>query len=400
MHNSKQTDKVWYAPNRKESYGKEEIDAVMKCLEDGWLAPGELTNQFEREVAAYHGKKYGLFVNSGSSANMLAYICAGIKEGTEVITPACTFSTTCSPLVQLGAKVIFCDVVENAYVPSVKQLIECITPNTKALVVPNLLGNKPDWKKIREEIGKIGRNDIILIEDSCDTMTRTEESDISTVSFYPSHIITAGGTGGMVMFNDEKLHQRALRIRDWGRAGNNSEDVKERFSHNLLGGIQYDWKFLYTEFGYNFKACEMNAAFGLAQMKKLKHFEELRKKYYEMYMKILKSHPVASKYYGFPNLLNENILLLALPLMCKDRMEVISFLESRNIQTRVTMAGNILRHPIYTEKFPDQAKKGFPVSDRVMQEGFLIGCHHGLTEEKVKHVCNTLIEFAEAHHKA
>lgn len=122
---------------------------------------------------------------------------------------------------------------------------------------------------------KITKTRYVLLEDSCDTITNTPESDISTVSFYASHIITAGGTGGMVMFNDIALYNRALRIRDWGRVGGNDEAVAGRFNHGLIEGIQYDWKFIYCELGYNFKACEMNAAFGLAQFKK--NYQDLKR---------------------------------------------------------------------------------------------------------------------------
>ena len=387
--------KVWYAPNRKQAYGEEEINEVVACLEDGWLAPGKRTAEFERLVAERFGKKYGLFVNSGSSANMLAVICAGIKPGVEVITPACTFSTTVAPLVQNGADVKFCDVIADRYVPSVEQVLALVSPKTKVLMIPNLLGNKINWKELKEKLVEMGREDIILIEDSCDTMTYTPETDIATCSFYGSHIITAGGTGGIVMFNDKALYDRALRIRDWGRVGGNDEGVAGRFNHGILGDIQYDWKFLYCEFGYNFKASEMNAAFGLVQMKKLPEFEKKRDHFLHLYLELLKADPIAAKYYTFPSFV-EGILFLALPLACKDRMELLTYLEANNVQTRVTMAGNILRHQIYTEKFPEQAKLSFPESDKVMKEGFLIGCHHGLTDDDVKRVSKLLIDFAHS----
>ena len=390
--------KVWYAPHKMQAYGKEEIEAVVQSLEDGWLAPGPKTAEFEQKVSEIFGKKFGLFVNSGSSANMLACIVAGIGKDVEVLTPACTFSTTVAPLVQLGAKVVFCDVQQNYYVPSVDQVIEKLTPNTKVILLPNLLGNKPDWVKLKETLESIGRTDIILIEDSCDTMTRTDVTDISTCSFYASHIITAGGSGGIVMFNSKEQFERALCIRDWGRAGSNSENVPERFNHGLIDGIQYDWKFIYCEFGYNFKSSEMNAAFGLAQLKKLPEFKRIRSNLFERYIKILSENEFSSKYYQFPKtFVHENILWLALPLLCKDRTQIISFLENSQIQTRVTMAGNILRHPIYKKYFANESNLSFPNSDAIMEQGFLIGCHHGMTEDDVDRVCSVLIEFAKNH---
>ena len=203
-------EKVWYAPNRKQAYGQAEIDAVVSCLEDGWLAPGPRTAEFERRVSDIFGKKFGLFVNSGSSANMLAYIVAGISKDTEVITPSCTFGTTVAPLVQLGASVKFCDVAPNCYVPTVDQVLSRLTNNTKVIVIPNLVGNKPDWKELKKRLLEMGRGDVLPVEDSCDTMTKTEVTDISTCSFYASHIITAGGSGGIVMFNRNEQCQQVF----------------------------------------------------------------------------------------------------------------------------------------------------------------------------------------------
>jgi CDP-6-deoxy-D-xylo-4-hexulose-3-dehydrase len=379
-----------------QAYDEQEINAVTTALYDGWLAPGPRTAEFEHRIATRFGKKFGLFVNSGSSANMLAVICAGVGPGVEVVTPACTFSTTVAPLVQNGATVRFCDAAPNRYIPSVDQILGEVTPNTKVLMIPNLLGNKIDWKDLRAKLTELGRTDIVLIEDSCDTITTTPDSDISTVSFYASHIITSGGCGGMVMFNNEDWYKRALRLRDWGRVGGNSEEFEERFNHGFIDGIQYDWKFLYCEFGFNFKACEMNAAFGLAQLTKLPKFELLRHTLFARYVTTLKADPYASRYYGFPEG-EDDILWLALPLACPHRIELLKTLEDSNIQTRVTMAGNILRHPVYRERFPEQALKEYPISDQVMRQGFLVGCHHGMNEADVDRVCSVLIDFAKSH---
>ena len=156
---------------------------------------------------------------------MLAVICAGVVPGVEVVTPACTFSTDVAPLVQNSAVVKFCDVVEDMYIPSVDRIVSEVSDNTKVVMIPNLFGNKIDWQALKDRFSSIGRNDIVLIEDSCDTITHTEASDICTMSFYASHIITSGGTGGMVMFNDESQYKLALRIRDWGRVSGNSEEI-------------------------------------------------------------------------------------------------------------------------------------------------------------------------------
>ena len=159
--------KIWYAPNGFEAYGEEEIKAVETCLRDGWLAGfGKYTIEFERKISAYFGKKCGLFVNSGSSACILALESLNLPKGTKILTPACTFSTTVAPIIQLGFIPVFCDVKLNAYVPTVEQIFEKVTPEIKVLMLPNLIGNTPDWKLIRQKLTEIGREDIILIEDS------------------------------------------------------------------------------------------------------------------------------------------------------------------------------------------------------------------------------------------
>ena len=190
--------KVWYAPNKFESYGEEEIQAVNQCLRDGWLAGfGDRTVEFERRVSDIFGKKHGLFVNSGSSAILLGLCALNLPVGSEVVTPACGFATTVAPLIQLGLKPVFCDVDITSYVPTVDDLKKVVTADTKCLLLPNLIGNVPDWPAIKEAFPGI-----TLFEDSADTITRTDCTDISTTSFYASHVITAGGIGGMVMFND------------------------------------------------------------------------------------------------------------------------------------------------------------------------------------------------------
>lgn len=277
--------KVWYAPNKFEAYGEDEIQAVVSCLRDGWLAGfGPRTEEFERRISTLFGKKHGVFVNSGSSANLLALLSIGVKAGDEIITPACTFSTVVAPMDQVGAKVVFVDVELGTYVPSVEQVMAAVTENTKVIFLPNLIGSKPDWKALREAVDAsphAGR--IILIEDSCDTITFTSESDVSVTSFYASHVITAGGSGGMVMFNNESYKNKALMYRDWGRIGNNSEDPSERFAHEV-DGIEYDFKFMYGVKGYNFKSSEMNAAFGLAQLDRLNRFFEIRRTVFTRYL--------------------------------------------------------------------------------------------------------------------
>ncbi len=379
----KQEKKVWYAPYKFESYGEEEIKAVEACLRDGWLGGfGPRSIEFEEKIAKRFGKKYGVFVNSGSSACLLALAALDLPKGCKIITPACTFSTTLAPIIQLGFRPVFVDVGLTSYVPSVADIIAMVDDEVKAIMVPNLIGNKPDWKLLRSELQRIGREDIIVIEDSADTVTYTEETDVATTSFYASHVITAGGTGGMVMYNDKKHVDRALQYRDWGRMGDNSEIMDDRFNHSV-DGIPYDHKFLYDVLGYNFKCSEMSAAFGLVQLERFETFKNTRRDNIKRYLENLKDV--------------EEIILpddsiepnwLAIPLQTERRLELLTFLEDNNIQTRVTFAGNVTRHPVYREYL-----QPFENSDTIMKNGFLLGAHHGMNTNDVDYVCGKIKEF-------
>jgi CDP-6-deoxy-D-xylo-4-hexulose-3-dehydrase len=375
--------KIWYAPNKFESYGEQEIQAVVECLRSGWLAGfGPRSIEFEEKISKHFGKKYGVFVNSGSSACLLALASLLLPKGTKVITPACTFSTTLAPIIQLGLEPIFVDVDLNTYVVNVDEVLKLITDDVKVLMLPNLIGNKPNWKKIKDGLVSMGREDIILIEDSADTITHTPETDISTTSFYASHVITAGGSGGMVMFNDEKYRNSCLQFRDWGRIGDNSEEMSDRFNH-IIDGIPYDYKFLYGVLGYNMKSSEMNAAFGLVQLERFKEFEKIRRLNIERYIENLQ---------GVGDLILPNDSIkpnwLSIPLQTKKRFELLHFLENNNIQTRVTFAGNVTRHPIYREYLQE-----FTNSDIIMKNGFLLGAHHGMSISDVDYVCDKIKEF-------
>lgn len=382
--------KVWYAPNKFEAYGEAEIQAVVECLRDGWLAGfGPRTVKFEQDISARFGKKFGLFLNSGSSACMLAVAALDLPAGSEIITPAATFSTTLAPIVQLGHKPVFCDVALTAYVPTVEAVMEKLTPATKAIMIPNLIGNLPDWVGLKAALQKAGRDDVVLIEDSADTINKTEVTDVATTSFYSSHLITAGGSGGMVMFNSEAHLKRATMIRDWGRIGNNSEDLGERFSHSV-DGIEYDFKFLYGALGYNFKSSEMNAAFGLKQLERLDDICSRRRTLVERY--------VANLTAGKSTLTLPDDSLkpnwLAIPFQHPQRRELLTFLEGEGIQTRVCFAGNVTRHPVYR-----QWLQPFANADVIMRDGFLLGAHHGMTVDDVDYVTGKILEW-EANHMA
>lgn len=379
--------KIWYAPNHFEAYDDAEISAVVKCLRDGYLAgTGKYSCKFEERVSNLFGKKYGLFVNSGSSAIILGLCSLNLPKNSEIITPACTFATTLAPILQCGFKPIFVDVDLNTYVPSVDDIISQVNENTKVILIPNLIGNTCDWKMLRQKLSEINRNDIILFEDSADTIVYTPDSDISTTSFYSSHVITACGSGGMVMFNCENQLKNATMYRDWGRIGNNSEDMSERFSYVIEDtDIKYDFKFLYGAVGYNMKSSEVNAAFGLVQLDKLDTFLKRRRRNVSIYMEQLKELEVYGLVLPYDR---EDTNWLAFPLQYNRRMELLNYLEQNNIQTRVTFSGNITRHPAYK-----QFKNDYTNADIIMANGFLIGCHHGMNDDDVIYVCEKIKYF-------
>lgn len=377
--------KIWYAPNKFESYGDEEIEAVNNCLKDGWLAGFmDRSIEFEEKISELFSKKYGLFVNSGSSACLLSLACLDLEEGSEIITPACGFSTTVSPMIQLKLKPVFVDVDLNTYQANIEETLNAITDKTKAIMLPNLIGNLPDWKTLKKKLQEINREDIYLIEDSADTIISTPESDISTTSFYASHVITAGGMGGMVMFNDKKHLNRAKMIRDWGRIGDNTENMDERYNYKV-DDILYDYKFLYGALGYNLKCCEMCAAFGLVQVKKLPHFLNIRRNNFNRYIENLKD---VNELILPDDKYKPNWMAIPFQIINGDRLKLLTFLEDNNIQTRVTFAGNITRHPVYREYFQE-----FKNADLIMKNGFLLGCHHGLSIDDVDYVCNKIKEY-------
>ena len=377
------TKKIWYAPYKHEAYGQEEIDAVVESLKSGWLGgQGPKSTEFEERISKTFGKKYGVFVNSGSSACLLAIAALDLPKGTKIITPACTFSTTLAPIIQLDYIPVFVDVDLRTYCAIVDQVIAKVTNDTSAIMLPNLIGNKPDWNKLKSLLVEMGREDIFLIEDSADTLTKTPVTDVATTSFYASHVITAGGVGGMVMYNDKKYVTKCLQYRDWGRLGNDSEIMDDRFNH-VVDGIPYDHKFLYSVLGYHMKGSEMNAAFGIVQLERFGVNSKIRRDNIERYIKNLN---------GVGDLILPDDSIepnwLAMPIQTENRLELLTFLEQQNIQTRVTFAGNVTRHPVYREYLED-----FKNSDIIMKNGFLLGAHHGMTTEDVDYVCDKIIEF-------
>jgi len=387
-------------PYAQAVYGKDEIAAVLGVLKNPLkITAGPLVKKFETKIARLFGKRYGVMVNSGSSANLLALEVLNFPKGSEVITPALTFSTTLAPILQNGLSPVFADVEMGKYVINADLVEPLITKKTRALMIPALIGNVPDMVKLRAVAKKYN---LVFIEDSCDTLGARfaklptgRFSDISTTSFYASHIITAAGGGGMVCFNDEALSRRALVKSNWGRDSTlfghyeQSEEIKKRFA-GVLAGDRYDAKFIFSEVGYNFQPREADAAFGLQQLKKLSLFKKIRQVNFADLKKFF------GKYEDFFILPGEDTRAqsnwLAFPLLVRDgapftRMAFTKYLEENNIQTRPIFTGNVLRQPAFISLASQKLLEGsYPVTDYIMKNGFLVGCHQGLGRKQIDYL--------------
>ena len=363
-------------------YGQEEKDAVAESLDNNYLSIGPNTLEFEKKVAKYFGKKYGVMVNSGSSANLL---CSQLIPKGEVITPALTFATTLTPLLQCNLKPVFVDSDIQTFLPNIEDIEKKITKDTTAIMIPDLLGNRMDSKKLRELCDEKG---LLYIQDSCDTMQRNANGHFVTTSFYGSHIITAMGGGGMVMSDDEKAIERIRTMRDWGRGVDVSEKIDERYKYNI-DGIDYDGKFVYAERGFNMRTSDAQAAFGLQQLQRLDGFIKTRiENFYTLY-NFFSLFP----YFNLPkSQFDPN--WLAFPLTLKkdvffSRYSLVKWFEDHDIQTRPIFSGNVLRHPV----FKDLSDEAFPNADYIMKNGILLGSHQGMGIKELEYIKETFYEF-------
>ena len=372
-------------------HGEEEKKAIIRVLDEHRTITGKETERFEERVSKIFGKKFGIAVNSGSSANLLAVRLLNLAKGSEVITPLLTFSTTVSPIIQNDLVPVFVDVKVGTYQIDVDQIEKNITKKTKALMIPSLIGNVPDLKRIKQ-IAK--KHKLFFIEDSCDTLGATFEgkpsgyySDISTISFYGSHIITAGGNGGMLMVNSKQWRDRAKVLRGWGRTSSifsESESLDKRFSRKI-NGIQYDGKFIFDAIGYNFMPMELGFAFGNVQLDKLDKFKKIREKNFNSLLSFLKGY---ENFFVLPNQdPRVRTQWLAFALTIKEgapfkRLEIVTFLEQNNIQTRPIFTGNILLQPGF-KNINAKANGNYPNTNNIMKNSFLVGCHHGLNKQQI-----------------
>ena len=398
-------------------YDSREMTALVDSALEFWLTSGRYTERFEQGLAEYLGIRYCSLVNSGSSANLLAFMALTspllgdrrIRRGDEVITVAAGFPTTVSPIVQFGAVPVFVDVTIPEYNLDTDMLEEALSSRTKAVMAAHTLGNPFDLKTVREFCNKHG---LWLIEDNCDALGSIYEldgkrcltgtiGDIGTSSFYPPHHITMG-EGGAVYTDNPLLNKCIRSFRDWGRDCVCASGQDNRCGHRFDGQYGelpsgYDHKYVYSHLGYNLKATDMQAAIGCAQLEKLPDFSRIRRKNFA-YLK--KELGTLEEFFALPKAgKNSDPNWFGFPLTCREgisRGQVVSFLEENNIQTRMLFAGNLIRHPCFDEM--RRSKKGYRVignlnnTDRIMQDTFWIGVYPGMSEEMLAFMAKKLKE--------
>lgn len=395
-------EKIAYAST---VYGEKEIAAVLDCLKEG-TQMGKNTRHFEEKIANLFEKNEALYVNSGSSALLLAIEALELAPGSEIITPALTFGTTISCLIKNDLVPAFVDVSPLTYCIDVKQIEDMITEKTVAILAPDLLGNLCDWEKIREIADKFG---LIVIQDSADTLGAKLNhqnvgrfTDVSITSFYGSHIINCAGNGGAVCLNDNKAIERAKLLRSWGRSSSlyqeNSEKIENRFNVHL-DGIEYDAKFVFELPGYNVEGSELGAAFGLVQLQRLEENILVRQENFQTQVDFFSKYP---DYFKLPEVLeNAETAFLAFPVLISEsapfsRRDFQIFLEKHNIQTRVCFTGNVIRQPMMRGVEFKVSRTGYKNADNVMMNGVLLPVHHGMTESMFDKLHLTIDKFVSS----
>ena len=413
----KEGDRIPYASRVYDSH--EMVNLVDSALEF-WLTAGRYAEQFETEFARYLNVKYCSLVNSGSSANLLAFMALTspllkerqIKRGDEVITVAAGFPTTVTPIIQYGAVPVFVDVTIPEYNIDVTMLEKAVSEKTKAVMIAHTLGHPFNLKAVKDFCKK---NDLWLVEDNCDALGSTYEidgevkmtgtvGDIGTSSFYPPHHMTMG-EGGAVYTDNPLLHKIIRSFRDWGR-----DCVCPSGKDNLCGHrfdrqygelpLGYDHKYVYSHFGYNLKATDMQAAVGCAQLEKfppfvkrrIYNFNRLYEKLQAVSDKLIlpqaTEHAVPS-WFGFIVTCKEGV----------DRNKVVPYIEEKGVQTRMLFAGNLTKHPCFDEMRRNQSGYrvvgDLTVTDTIMENSFWVGVYPGMTDEMIDYMAKTMIEAVE-----
>ncbi|MBR0105865.1 MAG: lipopolysaccharide biosynthesis protein RfbH [Lachnospiraceae bacterium] len=402
-------------------YDEKEMCALVEAGLDFWLTTGRFSDRFEKEFAAWLGVRFAHLVNSGSSANLLAFTALTapelgdrrIRRGDEVITVAAGFPTTINPIIQYGAVPVFVDVTIPQYNIDVTKLEGALSEKTKAVMLAHTLGNPFDLAAVKAFCDAHG---LWLVEDNCDALGSVYEiggerrltgtvGDIGTSSFYPPHHMTMG-EGGCVYTNDPLLSRLIRSYRDWGRDCVCPSGHDNFCGHRYDGQYGelpagYDHKYVYSHFGYNLKVTDMQAAVGCEQLAKFPAFVERRKANWARLRAALE--PAADRlvlpepapnsdpsWFGFIVTVAEGI----------DREKVVRYIEGHGVQTRLLFSGNIIKHPCFDEMRASgegfRVAGGLGVTDRIMRDSFWVGVYPGMTDEKIDYMAKVIIEALEA----
>lgn len=414
--NYKPGDRISYAAR---VFDEKEMCSLVDAMLDFWLTTGRFAEEFEKEFAKFIGVKYAHLVNSGSSANLLAfYVLTApelgdrqIKKGDEIITVACGFPTTVTPIIQYGAIPVFLDVTIPQYNIDVKQLKQALSHRTKAVMIAHTLGNPFDISAVKDFCDE---NKLWLIEDNCDALgskytingeTRYTGAwgDIATSSFYPPHHMTMG-EGGCVYTNNTLLHRLILSYRDWGRdciCPSGKDNLCGRRFDGQYGDLPrgYDHKYVYSHFGFNLKVTDMQAAIGCEQLKKIPLFIEKRRYNWNRLREKLAGSvedklvlPEAAKnsdpsWFGFLITLRDHVAFA--------RTQVTKYLEDNNIQTRLLFSGNLIKHPCFNEIRETMQYRvigNLRNTDIVMNNSFWVGVYPGMNDEMIDYMAQVIIE--------
>lgn len=392
-------------------FDDKEVNAMINAILDGWFGLGQRAENLEKGLASYLGVKGSILTNSGSSANLLAI--AGLSSplleghlnfGDEVITPACGYPTTVSPLVQYGLVPVFIDVELGTYNINPEILESALSSKTRALFLPHTMGNPNDMDKI---IDFCKKNKLFLIEDNCDSLGSEYKGEktgsfgiLSTQSFYPPHHITMG-EGGAVNYNDERFERIVRSLRDWGRACWCRGDEKHRLGacrHRFdykIDGKNYDHKYMFNQIGYNLKPIEPQAAMGVEQLKRISSFVKARRRNFTRLYNYAKKW---EEFFILPKATEgSNPSWFAFVLTIRDgvgfnRFEITTYLEERMIQARPLFAGNILRQPGY-RNIRHRVVGELKNSNKIMFDSFFVGIYPGLSNEAIDYIAHSIEEF-------
>ncbi len=406
-------------PYASRVYDSDEMVNLVDSALEFWLTSGRYTDQFEKELGKYLGIKYVSLVNSGSSANLIAFMTLTspllgdrkVKRGDEIITVAAGFPTTVTPIIQFGAIPVFVDVTVPGYNIDVTKLKDALTEKTKAVMIAHTLGNPFDLKAVKAFCEK---HNLWLVEDNCDALGSQYKydgkwmftgtiGDIGTSSFYPPHHMTMG-EGGAVYTSNPILHRIIRSMRDWGRDCICPSGHDNMCGHRFDGQYGqlpkgYDHKYVYSHFGYNLKATDMQAAIGCAQLKKFPGFVEKRKHNFSYLNNLLISGNAQDKLILPTANENSDPSWFGYIMTCKEsnsRNKIVKYIEDHGIQTRMLFAGNLIKHPCFDEM--REKNEGYRVvgnlsnTDRIMSDSFWIGVYPGMTDKKLDYMAKTILE--------